>query len=63
MFVFFSGRGSQKLISQKNSPTLGASCYALKSSNSTVESDGEILFNGLLLTVNAGHLTATLLVI
>ena len=38
-------------------------CYALKSSNSTVESDGEILFNGLLLTANAGHLTATLLVI
>ena len=47
-------RGKKIYISQ-NSPTLGASCYALKSSNPTVESDGEILFNGLLLTANSNH--------
>ena len=59
-FFFLNARErGKKIYISQNSPTLGASCYALKSSNPTVESDGEILFNGLLLTASASILTAT----
>ena len=58
-FFFLNARAGQKRCISQNSPTLGASCYAQKRSNTTVASDGEILFNGLLLTANSSHLTAT----